>query len=385
MTKIKRALVVAAETAGLVAIVMCSVFPFSCRISQEGIQVIGGDYASPVLENMTVINDSTLQMSFSESVTLSNVVVSPVIEGISNSDKHSRTENLSQALAAASGANGKLNVNIDRSEDGKRFTFHFEQNTQVGKAYEVFGTVHDNIGNSLTFCAPFTGYNNRIPQLIMTEAQIKYTKAVLKTGTAWRSEFIEFLALTDGNLAGIEFVSASDGESKVYCMPPVEVTRGQIFVVHLRTAGEGCIDESGAGENTTADFNAAFAEFSTAGIMDLWSDNTTARLNDTADVLIVRNSVDGSIMDALMYATDDLTEWKPAVEEYAYLVEQAGIYDSEDISNSCSSSGTSPKKSLQRCAAAEIYETVVSGGEVDYPVSVTPDSWVVGEATPGRL
>lgn len=385
MTKAKRIITVATETIILTGIVLFSVFPFSCRISQEGIQVIGGDYESPVLENITVINDKTMQISFSEAVKLSNVVVSPVLEGISNSEKHSRTENLSPALAAAGGANGVLDAKIDCSEDGKRFTFHFEQNTQVGKAYEVFGVVHDNIGNSLTFCAPFTGYNNRIPQVIMTEAQIKYTKAVLKTGTVYRSEFIELLALTDGNLAGIEFVSASDGETKVYCMPPVEVKRGQIFILHLRTAGEGCIDESGTGEQGIVDFNAAFAEYSASGVMDLWSDNTVARLNDSADVLFLRNSVDGSIIDALMYATDDITEWKPAIAEYASMVEQAGIYDSEDISNSCSCAGTSPKKSLQRVGALEIYEIVAAGGEVDFPIAVTPDSWTVAECTPGRL
>lgn len=360
------------QTAIIVAIVLLSILPASCRVTAEGIHIIGGDYTAPVLERVSVVDGQTLEVAFSEAVTITDVVISPQIEDLSNSEIHSKNVNLSAALASASGANGRLDVEMHQSEDGKLFTFNFVEPTKVGKTYEIFGRVHDSIGNSLVFCVPFTGFNSKVAKIIMTEAQVKYTKATLKTGTVYRSEFVVLFALTDGNLAGIELVSASDGEDKKYVFPAIDVKKGQTFVVHLRTAGEGCVNE-------TDDFNAATAEYSNPGILDLWSENTTARFNDATDIIFLRNTVDDTIMDGVMYAAEEAEEWKPAVAEVAAQLVAAGIYDSAEIVNATCSKGLSPKKSLQRVNAGAIKAAVENEEEVEWPVMSDGGSWKVGE------
>ena len=54
-------------------------------------------------------------------------------------------------------------------DDGAR---SMEESCEIGAHYELYGCVSDKIGNSLTFCVPFTGYNFFVPKLIMSELQI---------------------------------------------------------------------------------------------------------------------------------------------------------------------------------------------------------------------
>lgn len=370
--------VIALQTLLLTGVTVLSVFPLSCKVSVEGIEVIGGDYETPVLESIAPLDELTLELKFSKAVNLNSVVISPVIPGVSDASTHSKTERLSAALAAAAGEYGKLETEYEYSQDKKTVTFTFLENTEIGQTYEIFGIVVDEIGNSLTFCAPFIGFNAEVPKVIMTEIQAKYAKASLKTGVVYRSEYVEFLALNDGNLAGIELISASDGELKKYEFPAIEVARGQVFLVHLRTIGEGCINE-------TDNLNAATAEYSCENLLDLWSENTQARFNDSTDIIILKNTVNNSIMDAVMYAAEDSEEWKANLEEYAILLEDCGIYESEDISNATISKGMTPKKSLQRVDAKQIYDNIMADEEIEYPILSGSESWTVSDVTPGVL
>ncbi len=68
------------QTAIIVAIVSLSILPASCRVTAEGIHIIGGDYTAPVLERVSVVDGQTLEVAFSEAVTITDVVISPQIE-----------------------------------------------------------------------------------------------------------------------------------------------------------------------------------------------------------------------------------------------------------------------------------------------------------------
>jgi len=376
--KCKEIILVALQTVFLVAVTLFAVVPFSCKVTTEGIEIIGGDYSAPSIEEVNVIDDKTVMMVFSEAVTVSDVVVSPVLPGVSDSDVHSETVELSPAIAAATGQFGSISTVVQNSEDGKNVTFLLQEGTAIGKSYEVYGTVEDNIGNSLTFCVPFTGYNSKVPKLLMTEAQIKYAKATVKNETQYRGEFIEFLAVEEGNLAGLELISAADGDSKKYSFPAVEVKKGEVILVHFRTIGEGCVNEDGE------DLDLATAPHSAAGIRDLWSESTASHFNDSTDVIILRNTVDGSIMDALMYSVPEASEWKPAVGEGALEVYNSGIYASCEIASANNSKGVSPLKSLTRLNGSEIRQSVLNGEEVEWPVT-GDNSWEVCAVTPGVL
>jgi len=367
------------QTILLVGITLFAVVPFSCKVTTEGIEIIGGDYSAPVIENISVIDEKTVTMSFSEAVNLRNIVVSPFIPGVSDSSRHSDTKALSPSLAAAFGEYGKIETEIHKSEDGKLFTLLFTEKTSIGKEYEVFGTVEDAIGNTLTFCVPFTGYNSSIPRIIMTEVQIKYQKGSSKGNVVYRGEYVEFLALQDGNLAGLELISAADGEEKKYVFPPIDVKRGEIFLVHLRTIGEGCVNE------IEENLNAATAPHSAESVRDLWVETNLAHFNDSSDVIILRNSIDKSILDGLMYAAPEATEWKSQVAGMAEEVSLAGIYASGDIQNASSSKGCTTLKSMTRADSETILKMALMDEDYEYPVPADENSWMVCAVTPGML
>jgi len=380
--KYKREIICFFEGLIIAAFVITSLaLPFSCTLNEEGIQIIGGDYSSPILEEFTVIDSKSLLLEFSEPVKVSGLVLTPWISGTSDSSRVSYDQMLAPSLAAASGEYGKIETTVEASEDGCSFKVIMSQESEVGQKYEVYGFVEDQIGNSLTFCLPFVGYNSYIPRLIMTEIQIKYGKGSSDGQTIYRGEYVEFLALESGNLAGLVLQGASDGSEKDYAFPPVEVQKGELILLHLRTVGDGCVNESGE------DLNLATAPHSADAIRDLWSDNTKARFNDSSDVIILRDTVNDEIMDAIMYASADASEWKTAVGEYAFEVGESGIYDSSDISLAASSKGCTTLKALTRVDSLDILALINQEDEIEYdfPFHVDAESWAVAPVSPGRL
>lgn len=374
----KEICIVLLQTLFITSIVVFSVIPFSCKVTSAGIEFIGGDYSAPTLDEMNVVDNQTLKIKFSENVKVTNAVISPRIVGISDSSIHSTNENLSPSLAAAVGEYGKIDCDVVYDNENHFVTFRLQEATEIGREYELFGVVEDRIGNSLTFTVPFSGYNATIPRMIMTEIQIKYGKGSSGGQPIYRGEFVEFLALEDGNLIGLELFSASDGEKKKYQFPNIEVKKGEVILVHLRTVGEGCVNEE-------LDYNAATAPHSKDEIRDLWDENTTARFNDSSDVIILRNRVDGSIIDGIMYASADAVEWKTGVAESAVELQQYGIYQSYEIQNANISKGCTTLKSLTRQNAQEIYDTIMNDEEYEFPFPSDEDTWNVQPVSPGIL
>lgn len=369
------------QTLVLTAVTLMCVIPFSCRVSEEGIIFVGGDYVSPVLEEVTVLDEKTVVMSFSEKIKLRSFTVSEQLKDISDSSEHSETVELSPALLAASGGYGMVETDYSVSEDGCIITFLAADRYEVGKSYEIFGTVEDKAGNTLTYCVPFCGFNSCIPKIIMTEVQVKYKKY---KEDAFRCEFVELLALTDGNLSGLELVSAADGEGKKFVFPAVEVKAGEVILLHLRSAGSGCITES-------TDYNESTALYSGKNVCDIWSENTKARLSDNSDIIIVRNSVDGRIFDAIMYAAEDATEWGKGMTSFAEAVCKAGIYEGSSVSDAEINSGlgSSAIKSFCRNDAEELRSRVLAGETfsnlLEYPLKRESETWTIKAVSPGQL
>lgn len=379
MEKLKSILSLLLQTAIITAIVLVGVIPFSCKVSTEGIEIIGGDYSPPTLNNITVVDEKTIVVDFSEPVTLSNVVVSPVMKGYSDSVAHSSTEDLSVSIASAIGEFGKIDSSVVYSDDSKVVTVNLSDETEVGRDYELFGVVSDAVGNTLTFCMPFIGYNSNVPMVILTEVQIKYGKGSVKGETVYRGEYVEILALEDGNLAGLELVSGADGEGKKFVFPAVNVQKNEVFLVHLRTVGDGCVSE------IEDNLSLATAPHSKDGVRDLWATSTIAHFNDSSDVVILRNSVNGQIIDALMYAAEGMVDWKSGVADYAVEVAESGVYNSSDISCVTSSKGATTLKSFTRMNVEEVLEIVSGEDEFEYPFVSDEDSWAVMPVTPGEI
>ena len=248
------------------AITILSVLPISCKVSTEGIELSSGDYDAPTLKDLKVIDEKTLEIEFSEWVRIRSVIVSPYIEGVSDSFERSITNELSRAIASATGQNGAIRCSVETSDDGRVVTFIMEDSTVVGKCYEILGIVEDSNGNSLTFCVPFTGFNPNIPNVLITEIQPKY-KGTENKVPVYKCEYAELLILEDGNLAGLEVFFASYEAKCRFVLPAVDVKKGEVILVHLRTAGDGCISETGDELNLSTRF------YSNTKARDLWSEN----------------------------------------------------------------------------------------------------------------
>ncbi len=369
-------IILLSQTFVLCSCVFLCVIPVSCKLTEEGIRITAGDYAAPVIENLEVLDERTLKMDFSERVKVKSVVVSKMIKNVSDSMDHSDTIEASPALLSAGGKNGSIETQTELSEDGLTVTYTLAQECEIGENYELFGVAEDVTGNSLTFCIPFVGYNSRVPEILMTEVQIKFTGKSGKKEVN-RGEYVEFLVLKAGNLGGLELASGMDGEAKKYCFPPVDVEAGEVFLVHLRTAGEGCVDER---EN----LNEATAAHSADGVLDLWAENTEARFNDSADVILLRNSA-GDILDAFMYADEKTLEWKKGAVTFAGQAVAAGIYEGEEVSEAVVNKSTTSLKSFTRLDAQAMQDAVKAGEKYSYPVKNKKSLWKIESVSPGLL
>lgn len=334
-----------AETGLLVGIVLFAVIPVSCKVTTQGIQMIGGNYRVPSLENLTVINEQQVQIDFSKEVLVSDVIVSPFIEEESDSYEISMTQDLSTALSCAAGKYGKLEYELLSVNDNKSVVINLKESTKIGKQYEVYGKVSDKTGNTLVFVIPFKGFNSAVPEIVMTEihpAMASQLKSEESKGTR-RLEYVECKALSDGNLAGLILASGYAGESKAYCFPAVEVKKGESFIVHLRTWGEGCISEEGE------DLTLAFSDYTSPFYRDLWSEETSKPMDDKNDILVIKNSVTNKIIDAVMYSNYSIESWESHLKtDYTCEPDFCDFYEDCSVSAAVSSSGVGSSKVLKR-------------------------------------
>ncbi|MBQ5999521.1 MAG: hypothetical protein IJL70_08645 [Treponema sp.] len=325
-------------------IVLFLVSPVSCRLSEKGITLYCvEDYECPKIKAFGVTGAETASITFSKEVNLHNCSVSPGVLVVSSE--------LSCAL-----------------EDEKLWVYDisFDRKCTAGTDYKFIGIVKDSLGNSLTFSLPFKGFNENVPDLEITEIHPKYSAAKRKTGTVYKTEYVEFLVKSDGNLAGVELRSANDGMDKVYKFPAVEVRRGEIVLVHLRTKSEVAVSELGNELNLSTEY------YSSDNARDLWAENDSARLGDDIDVICLVNSFTEEIIDGICYAKSDFTEWKDDfMAEMAKKLKELDLWNAETVSESICIDGITSSKS--------IIKTGIGKTAADWTVSES------GRETPGKI
>ena len=91
LKKIREPLLLLLQTLLLVTLTLLCVVPFSCKVSEEGIIFVGGDYVSPVLEEVLVLDEKNVMITFSEKIKLKSFTVSERLKEISDSSEHSDT------------------------------------------------------------------------------------------------------------------------------------------------------------------------------------------------------------------------------------------------------------------------------------------------------
>ena len=67
-SKFKQLLITLGEAVVIAGITVLAVMPVSCKITEQGVKIISGDYVPPVLNDFVVLDESTLRLEFSEKV-----------------------------------------------------------------------------------------------------------------------------------------------------------------------------------------------------------------------------------------------------------------------------------------------------------------------------
>ena len=390
-TKIKEMLLVVGEALLIAGITVVAVLPVSCKITEQGIKVVGGDYVPPVLNGFVVQDEKTVVLEFSEKVEVSGFVVAKVVDDQFDSMEHSGDFDLSPALERASGVYGSVACSVlyldeedieQSAGNGRVLKFVLDEQMEIGEGYELYTKVTDSVGNTLTLVVPFTGYNSRVPELMITEVQTEsvssQNKAEKEAGT-YRNEYVEFLVLKSGNLAGLELCSGYDGEAKKYEFPAIEVTAGEVFVVHMRNRGNGCISEEGD------DLSLATSSYTSNQVRDLWTSIETTTLGNKTDIIIVRNRANRRLLDAVMFRASNIEAWTKTMVDYSQLLDESEIYLSGDIENAFVTDSLTATKTLHRTDAATWQQQIFDGIILDYPVPSCSEVWTVSDPSPGTL
>ena len=382
-TKLKEMLLVLGEALLIAGITIAAVMPVSCKITEQGIKLVGGDYAPPVLNNFLVQDESTVSLTFSEKVEITGYVLAIATDDLFGSEEHSSTIDLSPALERVSGVYGSVPCQLVYNEEEAQVQFVLEQQMEIGQMYQLYAQVRDSVGNTLTLALPFTGFNSRVPQLMITEIQtesVSQNKSEKNNGT-YRNEFVELLVLKSGNLAGLELCSGYDGETKKYIFPAIEVTAGEIFIVHMRNRGKGCISEEGE------DLTLATSSYTSPQIRDLWTDIESTTLGNKTDIIIVRNRSDNRVIDAAMFRASSVEAWTKTMLDYSLLLDEACIYDSGNIENAFIADSLTTTKTLHRTDASTYQTSLLEDPSLslDFPIPSSPDLWTISDPSPGLL
>ena len=370
MNKLKKIIFVSLQSIIIAGIVCFAVCPISCKISETGIEVIGGDYVPPVLESVNVIDDKTVKVNFSESINLKGYVITEYIEDESDSYEHSTDEELSLALRTVTDFNNGIVCELSFENDNSVVVFSLHESTKIGKKYNIFAVVEDKTGNSLTCCVPFVGFNSKVAKMIMTEV-----RSVSDSKNGFR-EYVEFLVIEEGNLAGVQ-IQIGGEESKTYTFPAIDVKKGDVIVYHPEKVGEGIVDE------LFDDLTLCHHTDSNENARDLWGTSEKSVIGNNDDIIVLYDQVKDFIMDAVMFRKADTVTWTKNKQLAADFINDAGIYDSSDIENAnYTKGGTAPvsasaKHTLQRLNTSDILQKIQNDEEIEYPVKVDSDSWQI--------
>ena len=300
----------------LVALMLTTIFCLctmsaSCKIQPEGITILESDYSTPKLKNIQITNSSQLYLEFDKEITLKN-------------------------LEITSKKNPEDKTSVDISSFGKNTSFFIEcgREFSILDNYQFFGVVEDEKYNSLTFSSVLQGFNANIPKLKISELRSYYQKPKL--------EFVEFLAQSDGNLAGMVLEVFYKSEPIEFFFPPVEVKKGDFVVVHGRKLDESCINES-------TDLNEATYKDAVPEVLDFWLESD-AKVIGNSGVILLRERKNGDLCDALLYTEPDKTDWaNNSIKEAAVLAVDSEVWvGSSDVEDAAINKKPSGTRSLSR-------------------------------------
>ncbi|HNY21723.1 MAG TPA: hypothetical protein PKO22_06190 [Treponemataceae bacterium] len=304
-----------------VAIGVCSLA--SCAMDPEIVTVFGGGISVPKLVSVETRGSREIRATFSLPVTVTGASVIPGESAVTGEP--------------GSGADQSIPITASWEEspdEPGEIAFILDEAIAVGSTAYLSATVEDSGGNSLSFSVPFIGYNERPPRLLINEIRTDYVNP--------KVEFIEFFALSDGNLAGVEISCAADKSGIAWSFPSAEVRAGDYVMYHLRSVEDGLVNETGSTD-------ASGGTEARADARDFWDNRKSSPLKET-NVIVVRERKGGTILDALLVAEPDKASWPTdAISRAASEVVSVAAWKGDgSVATAASALGMTPTRTLGR-------------------------------------
>lgn len=332
-------------------IVVFSIAPVSCRMTEEGVEIVPGDKTCPVVEKFEVTGSVSFLVGCSEKILITNAAVNM-----------GSIENLGEEISIS---------DVSYDETGKNASFTLESKTLVGQNYVFSAVISDMSGNSTEFQQSFIGFNENPAFLILSEVR---PKADAKSSS---SDFVEFYCIKGGNTYGLKLCSGAKGTKYDYLFPSIEVASGDYITLHNRTYdAEKSVDE------TEDDLTLSSANESSEKSRDLWRSGTDIKIGASADVLVLKNYDTGKIYDGLPYCKSGAEKWSSTLQgEYAESLFSENIWTtgSNVASAFKSDNSSSIYRSISRKNVAELAQKFASG-EIS-SVQSSADDWALTDKT----
>lgn len=162
-----------------------------------------------------------------------------------------------------------------------------------GAAYRLAGEVEDLRGNRCRFVLEFTGFNSRPPALALSEIRPQKNSST----KAPHRDYIELVALSGGNLGGVELSWLSSTKVLAYRFPAAEVSKGDMVLLHLAPESRPEeVDETGTDLALSGGIDAG------PGYRDFWT--ALGGLSDASGAVLLRQRPAGKALDGLFYADE---------------------------------------------------------------------------------
>lgn len=303
----------------MTAIVLICVSSFSCQLSPEGITLLSGSYECPNLTDFSITGKNELQMTFSQEVEFTEMYIGST---------QTTPEDFPQTAVQPE------NISITNLENGTfQYNLEFSECFDYGTSYVLYAVVEDSHGNSLSFSSGFTGYNENLPVIALSEVRTDVSKT--------KVEFVELYVLEEGNLGGLFLEVYYGTKRNTYAFPAADVHPGEYIVLHMRTA-EGAVDE-------TEDITVSAAADSCPQARDFWYPSESKTIGKTG-VILLRERENGPLVDALLYAESEKESWpQEEMESAAQAAFSSGLWpDGADIQNAVCSDKCTATRTLSR-------------------------------------
>lgn len=355
-------------TAALVFTTLSFVAPVSCRLTDEGIEIMEKDTTSPSIVDFSVTDEKSIMIKCSEQVVLTDAKVFQA-EDFEEFEENEEAEIFASATPVSYGY------------DGKSVAVKLSSSTEIGKKYVFSGKIFDASGNSLGFEQEFFGFNACPARLIFSEIRNNYDYTKEKT------EFVEFFVVKGGNLSGLEFFAASKNEKKKYGFPPIDVKAGDFVTLHLQTIitkknnPDKHIEK--AFDETSGDKNLSKSLESSEKAWDFWLSGSD-KIISGKDILILRDSCSKKVKDIVLLTNkkDNATPWSKKLSEYAKMAQESEIWSEGcDISTSIVLNSTT--KSVSRTDLKALVEKYSESEDIPEFIPNSKENWTIASPTPG--